>query len=175
MIMGGGPAGKQNKTDAVDNVDIVDCKGANPHFAPASSHSILPRLHLNSVLPGSHCVCDRRIAETRRSAPGQVDTGDLPSGRERQHPNGRLHRTTAVSFNGVLLPDARVVTAGGNPEGGTHVQWDQDPEEEMRLEIFQPSYLFRGERPAITLHPRVDLRPVRWTIKIADRREQCDV
>jgi len=46
-----------------------------------------------------------------------------------------------------------VVTAGGNPEGGTHVQWDHDPEEEMRLEVFSPPYLFRGPRPAITAAP----------------------
>jgi hypothetical protein len=45
------------------------------------------------------------------------------------------------------------VAAGGNPEGGTHVEWDQDPEEEMRLEIFSPPYLFRGPRPSITAAP----------------------
>src|SRR5262249_55864494 len=42
---------------------------------------------------------------------------------------------------------------GGNPDGGTHVQWDKDPEEEMRLEIFSPPYLFRGPRPTITAAP----------------------
>jgi hypothetical protein len=56
-----------------------------------------------------------------------------------------LYHSTAL-----LLPDARVVTAGGNPEGGTHVQWDEDPEEEMRIEIFRPPYLFKGTRPSIT-------------------------
>jgi hypothetical protein len=60
----------------------------------------------------------------------------------------RLYHSTAL-----LLPDGRVVSAGGNPEGGTHVQWDQDPEEEMRLEVFSPPYLFRGPRPTITNAP----------------------
>jgi len=60
----------------------------------------------------------------------------------------RLYHSTAL-----LLPDARVVTAGGNPEGGQHVVWGQDPEEEMRLEIFSPPYLFRGPRPIISAAP----------------------
>jgi hypothetical protein len=45
MIMGGGPQGKPNKTDAIDNVDIVDLKAANPAFVPTSPLN-LPRLHL---------------------------------------------------------------------------------------------------------------------------------
>jgi hypothetical protein len=60
----------------------------------------------------------------------------------------RLYHSTAL-----LLPEARVVTAGGNPEGGTHVKWGQDPEEEMRLEIFSPPYLLRGARPIIAQAP----------------------
>jgi hypothetical protein len=54
----------------------------------------------------------------------------------------------------LLLPDARVVAAGGNPEGGHSVKYlPPDPEEEMRLEVFSPPYLFRGARPVITSAP----------------------
>ncbi len=60
----------------------------------------------------------------------------------------RLYHSTAL-----LLPDGSVVAAGGNPEGGTHVQWDEDPEEEMRLEIFRPPYFFKGPRPTIASAP----------------------
>jgi hypothetical protein len=43
-----------------------------------------------------------------------------------------------------LLPDGRVVSAGGNPDKGSQVAWlPPDPKEEMRLEIFSPPYLFR--------------------------------
>jgi len=60
----------------------------------------------------------------------------------------RLYHSTAL-----LLPDGSVVAAGGNPDGGTHVEWDNDPKEEMRLEIFRPPYFFKGARPTITAAP----------------------
>ena len=42
--------------------------------------------------------------------------------------------------NALLLPDGRVMTAGSNP---------QRTENELRIEIFKPPYLFRGKRPMI--------------------------
>jgi hypothetical protein len=153
MIIGGGPAGKPNKTDAIDNVDIVDLNAPNPQFTPAAPLN-LPRLHLNAVL-----LPDRTVFVTG----GSLKQEDQPLARLQSEiydpatdtwtltaacTAPRLYHSTAL-----LLPDGRVVTAGGNPEGGTHVQWDQDPEEEMRLEIFSPPYLFRGPRPSITAAP----------------------
>jgi hypothetical protein len=62
----------------------------------------------------------------------------------------RLYHSTAL-----LLPDGRVVAAGSNPEGGHSVAWGRppDPDEELRLEIFSPPYLFRGPRPVIDHAP----------------------
>jgi hypothetical protein len=153
MIIGGGPAGKPNKTDAIDNVDVVDLKDANPHFVPVSPLNF-PRLHLNAVL-----LPDRTVFVTG----GSLKQEDTPLARlqpEIYDPATdtwtpmahstvpRLYHSTAL-----LLPDGSVVAAGGNPEGGTHVQWDDDPEEEMRLEIFRPPYFFKGARPTITATP----------------------
>ena len=153
MIIGGGPAGKPNKTDAIDDVDVVDLRNPNPHFEPAPPLNF-PRLHLNAVL-----LPDRTVFVTG----GSLKQEDTPLARlqpEIYDPGTnkwtpmapstvpRLYHSTAI-----LLPDARVLSAGGNPEGGAHVQWDQDPEEEMRLEIFSPPYLFRGPRPTITAAP----------------------
>lgn len=61
----------------------------------------------------------------------------------------RLYHSTAL-----LLPDGRVVAAGGNPEGGSQVAWEPpDPQEEMQLEVFSPPYLFRGPRPQLDAAP----------------------
>jgi hypothetical protein len=150
MLLGGGPDGKQNKTDAVDNVDIVDFKAAQPHFAPAAPMN-LPRLHLNAVL-----LPDRTVFVTG----GSLKQEDVPLAQlqsEIYDPAKnewtltafctvpRLYHSTAL-----LLPDGRVVAAGGNPDATQKVEWDKDPlNEEMRLEVFSPPYLFKGPRPVI--------------------------
>ncbi len=149
MVMGGGPAGKPNKTDAIDDVDVVDLRAAAPSFQ-AADPLCFPRLHLNAVLLPDRTVLvtggslkqeDQPLARLQAELFDPVSGGWTPVARS-QVP--RLYHSTAV-----LLPDGRVVSAGGNPEGGTHVQWDQDPEEEMRLEVYSPPYLFKGPRPTI--------------------------
>jgi hypothetical protein len=151
MIMGGGPQGKPDKTDAIDNVDIVDLKQANPQFGQAAPLN-LPRIHLNSVLLPDHTVFvtggslkqeDEPLARLQAEIYDPA-TDDWTLTAASRVP--RLYHSTAL-----LLPDGRVVAAGGNPEATTLVPWDQDPiHEEMRLEIFSPPYLFRGPRPTIT-------------------------
>jgi hypothetical protein len=153
MIMGGGPAGKPNKTDAIDNVDVVDLKAAAPHFVPASPMNF-PRLHLNAVLLPDHTVFvtggslkqeDQPLARLQPEIYDPATDTWTPMATATVP---RLYHSTAL-----LLPDGRVLTAGGNPNGGTHVQWDQDPEEEMRLEVFSPPYLFKGARPIVSAVP----------------------
>lgn len=154
MLIGGGPDGKQNKTDAVDNVDIVDFKTVQPRFVAAAPMN-LPRLHLNAVL-----LPDRTVFVTG----GSLKQEDVPLAQlqsEIYDPAKnewtltasatvpRLYHSTAI-----LLPDGRVVAAGGNPDATQKVEWDQDPlNEEMRLEVFSPQYLFKGPRPVISNVP----------------------
>ncbi|HTO74098.1 MAG TPA: galactose oxidase-like domain-containing protein, partial [Gemmatimonadales bacterium] len=149
MVMGGGPAGKPNKTDAIDDVDLVDLRGAQPHFE-AVEPLCFPRLHLNAVLLPDRTVMvtggslkqeDQPLARLQAEIFDPATASWTPVAKSQV---ARLYHSTAL-----LLPDGRVVAAGGNPEGGTHIPWDQDPEEEMRLELFSPPYLFRGPRPTI--------------------------
>jgi len=51
----------------------------------------------------------------------------------------RLYHSIAL-----LLPDGRVITAGSNPHRR---------DDELRLELFHPPYLFKGERPFIESAP----------------------
>jgi hypothetical protein len=154
MIMGGGPVGKPDKTDATDAVSIVDLSADQPRYEQAAPLA-LPRLHLNSVL-----LPDRTVY----AGGGSLKQEDQPLARleaEIYDPATdtwtvmaassvpRLYHSTAL-----LLPDGRVVAAGGNPEGGRSVTWEPpDEEEEMRLEVFSPPYLFKGPRPQITRAP----------------------
>jgi concanavalin A-like lectin/glucanase superfamily protein/galactose oxidase-like protein/Big-like domain-containing protein/Kelch motif protein len=54
----------------------------------------------------------------------------------------RLYHST-----GLLLPDGRVLVAGGGRFAGTAV------DDQLSAEIYSPPYLFRGARPTITLNP----------------------
>jgi hypothetical protein len=154
MIVGGGPVGKPDKTDATDAVSIVDLSGPQPHYLAAAPMG-LPRLHVNAVL-----LPDRTVY----AGGGSLKQEDEPLARleaEIYDPAtdtwtvmaasnvARLYHSTAL-----LLPDGRVVAAGGNPEGGHSVRWEPpDPEEELKLEVFSPPYLFKGPRPQIRSAP----------------------
>ena len=118
MLIGGGPDGKPDKTDAIDNVDIVDFRQAHPHLAPAAPLS-LPRLHLNAVL-----LPDRTVFVTG----GSLKQEDEPLARlqsEIYDPAKDEWTLTAASTvprlyhsTALLLPDGRVVAAGRKPGGG---------------------------------------------------------
>jgi len=154
MICGGGPVGKADKTDATGAVSIVGLTAADPTYA-AAAPMCLPRLHLNAVILPDRTVFVSGGSLKQEDEPlarlqGEIydpatDTWNLTAAATVP----RLYHSTAV-----LLPDGRVVAAGGNPEGGHSVTWEPpDPEEEMRLEVFSPPYLFRGPRPVVTAAP----------------------
>lgn len=58
----------------------------------------------------------------------------------------------------VLLPDARVMMAGWN---------------NPTIEIFSPSYLFRGPRPCITAAPETVHRGAEFTIESPEASDMC--
>ena len=152
MLIGGGTG--EEGIDATAAVDIIDLKAAHPQFQVAAPMN-LPRTHVNAVL-----LPDRTVLATG----GGLKREDVPTatlqpeiydpttnawiiGASSKVP--RLYHSVAL-----LLPDGRVVAAGGNPDPGTHVEWNNDPNEEMRLDVYSPPYLFKGPRPVITAAPK---------------------
>jgi hypothetical protein len=92
------------------------------------------------------------MQELQKQRPDNPDNGERRMRVSPSQPSDYLSARTKL-FHRPPVADGSVVAAGGNPEGGTHVQWDEDPEEEMRLEIFRPPYFFKGPRPTIASAP----------------------
>jgi hypothetical protein len=154
MVSGGGPPEKPDKTHATGEVSIVDLKAPHPTYVAAMPMA-LARMHLNLVLLPDRTVFVSGGSLKQESEPVsrlQSELFDPVDGSWRLMATAtvtRLYHSTAL-----LLPDGRVVAAGGNPEGGKSVTFEPpDPEEEMRLEVFSPPYLFRGPRPVIGAVP----------------------
>ena len=144
LVAGGGPVGKQDQTHATDKASVVDLGPLSRPMWTAAPMG-LPRMHLNLVLLPDRTVFASGGSLKQESAPLsrlQAELYDPATAAWRLMATAqvpRLYHSTAL-----LLPDGRVVAAGSNPEGGHSVAWGRppDPDEELRLEIFSPPYLF---------------------------------
>jgi Domain of unknown function (DUF1929)/Concanavalin A-like lectin/glucanases superfamily/Galactose oxidase, central domain len=145
MIMGGAPGGG----DAIKDVDVVDFSDPHPVYRPAAALA-KGRKHLNATLLPDRTVLVTGGSGRNEAAPLATNEAEVyDPGTDTWQTLAAASVTRMYHSVALLLPDGRVVTAGGNPKQGTHVEWDNDPNEEMRLEIYSPPYLFRGARPVI--------------------------
>jgi hypothetical protein len=151
MIIGGGPEDESNATDSVDTVSL---KASHPAYQAAAPMQ-LPRMHLNAVLLPDRTVFVSGGAlqrEGKIAARLQAEIYDPATNRWRIVATAsipRMYHSIAL-----LLPDGRVVAAGGNPDKGTQVNWEPpDPNEELKMEVYSPPYLFKGSRPVIGSTP----------------------
>src|SRR5712692_2925187 len=140
MIMGGG-----NSSTATDTTEIIDLSATTPawQLGPRMSQ---PRIEMNAViLPNGKVLAvggsaTDEIASTASFNADLYDpvTNTFSSAGANAYP--RLYHSLAL-----LLPDATVWVAGGNPQRGTY---------EPHMEIYSPPYLFNADgtlatRPAI--------------------------
>ena len=137
MILGGGGP-------AINNVNVVDLKVAAPAYVPVAPLHFA-RMHVNAVI-----LPDRTVLATGGSTHGESVAGAALHA-EIYHPTTntwtigakatvpRVYHSVAL-----LLPDGRVITAGSNPTR---------KDDELRLELYHPPYLFKGHRPFIETAP----------------------
>jgi len=125
---------------ATHDVAIIDMNAATPTYAPGPS-AHFARMHGNAVI-----LPDRTVHVSGGSGIGEdVATAVLNS--ELYDPASNAWTVAATAtvprlYHSValLLPDGRVITAGSNPHR---------TDDELRLELYHPPYLFRGPRPSI--------------------------
>lgn len=142
MILGGGNG---FFGAATRRVNIVNLSASSPTYTVAASLNYA-RMHHNAVI-----LPDRTVFVCNGSQAGEnVSQSNLPAEiynpatntwRVVETPNvsGRVYHSVVL-----LLPDGRVVAAGGNPDRGI---------EERRLEIYSPAYMSQT-RPVIQSAPQ---------------------
>ncbi len=187
MILGGGPEDDTpERGQATRRVAVVSFKVTNPQAAltyqlkAPLNHE---RMHVNAVLLPDRTILAAGGGVTREAS-AVTNVVDPQGGREvfeaeiydpaKNTWTDTAPATVARLYHSValLLPDGRVVAAGGNPDKGSQVNWlPPDPLEEMRLEIFSPPYLFKKKaRPAITNAPQ----EIKYGTNVVIRAGQAD-
>jgi hypothetical protein len=170
MILGGGPEDPDDPNAprgiATQRVGLINLGIGTPVYTAgaALNHQ---RMHVNAVLLPDRTVIAVGGGMTREASAikSAVDPNGLREVFEAEiyNPTANTWTITAPAtiarlYHSValLLPDGRVVSAGGNPDKGSQTAWlPPDPLEEERLEIFSPPYLFKKPaRPTITDAPQ---------------------
>jgi hypothetical protein len=128
---------------ATNAVDVVDLSVANPAYTSAPPMHF-ERMHLNAVLLPDRTVfvCGGGL---RNEADPQLDSEIYDPSTNRWVVAARATVPRLYHSVALLLPDGRVITAGSNPHRR---------DDELRLELFHPPYLFNGLRPFIESVPQ---------------------
>lgn len=151
MIGGGGPDEVEIRTPATATCEILDTS------APFPAWRLAAPLRYARVMPDAVLLPDETVMVMSGSSRGYADNAANPVW-DAEIYNPALGRWSLVDraevprlyhATALLLPDARVMTAG------TDSLWNPDPfhRPETRLEIFSPPYLFAGPRPVLAAAP----------------------
>ena len=147
IIMGG-------NSPATNTTEIIDMGASTPAWQSGPNMS-QPRIEMNAViLPDGRVLAvggslnDEDASTASRNAdllgPDPNNAGKYIFSSAGSNAYARLYHSVAL-----LLPDATVWLAGGNPSGGNYVH---------QMEIYEPAYLFNPDgtyatRPSITSAP----------------------
>jgi hypothetical protein len=134
IVGGGGPP--------TNTAEIIDLNSSTPAWKPTGNMAFVRRQHNATVLP------DGKVLVTGGSSGSGFDDSTLPvltpemwdpaTGAFTQLASSTVYR--GYHSTALLLPDGRVLSAGGNVGG-------------PNAEIYSPPYLFKGPRPTMTSAP----------------------
>jgi PKD repeat protein len=139
MILGGGSPGGAT-------TEIIDFSATTPQWAYAASMS-QPRMQLNAtILPNGKVLATGGSTNNEDAATASLNADLYDPATNEFSPAAANVYPRLYHSNALLLPDAKVLLAGGNPQRGTV---------ERHLEIYSPAYLFNADgsfatRPTIT-------------------------
>lgn len=126
----------------VNDSHIVDLKAAAPAYRPGPPIAN-PKMYVGAVILPDYTVLQTNGAARFREQAvkdAQIYHPRTNTWTTVNPPSvARLYHSTAI-----LLPDGRVATAGSQELDGTM---------EPRIELYEPPYLFKGQRPTVTSGP----------------------
>jgi len=155
MVIGGAgvscPERATLTTSATNKCEILDLEATPLAWGPAAA------MTHSRVMPDAVLLPDGTVLVVGGSSTGVADAAISPVFQAELYQPADDSWTTLCSMRvarlyhatALLLPDGRVLTAGGGEE------FNAPPFEmpEYRVEVFSPPYLFRGPRPFISSAP----------------------
>ena len=158
-IGGGNDEGTRQPTA---DAEIIDLAAATPQWKKTKPMQFRRRQHNAVVLPDGTVLV---TGGTRGGGEPNRGFNDLNAGQpvhvaELWNPDtGTWIELAAEEFDrcyhstAVLLPDARVLSAGGGEYRPDDVNPNDPQDSHRNAQIFSPPYLFKGNRPAMTAAP----------------------
>jgi hypothetical protein len=135
-------AGGDYQLPSLNDTHVVDLKSPAPSYLPGPPIAN-PKMYVGAVILPDYTVLQTNGASRFREdavRDAQIYNPQTNTWTTVNSPSiDRLYHSTAF-----LLPDGRIATAGSQVIAGAN---------EMRIEVFEPPYLFKGQRPAITAGP----------------------
>jgi hypothetical protein len=150
MILGGGGIGDSPTSTA--RTEVVDLRAREPRYRPGPDLPAPTRYPNAVILPDDTTLVTggaRRYRATEDTALRIASLLDRDARTLRRVADPTVPRSYHSSA--LLLPDGRVLTAGGDPL--TNERGTGPGTFEKRMEIYSPPYLFRGPRPRLTGGP----------------------
>jgi galactose oxidase len=160
VYIGGG--NDQNTQVPTDRVEVIDLTANAPAWEPKSAMHFRRRQHNAVILHDGRLLVtggtgggggpNRGFNDLNRGQPVHAaeawDPGSAQWTALSAESVDRCYHSTAV-----LLPDARVLSAGGGEYRPDTVNQNDPLDSHRDAQIFSPPFLFRGPRPAITSAP----------------------
>ncbi len=180
LIGGGTPTG----TEATNSVEIIDLSENTPQWRSTNPMAYKRYYSYAVILPDQRIlvVGGRKGKTTHQMKNGQTmncENGEVPHdpdaimepelfdpNTETWSPMAPMKVDRVYHSNALLLPDGRVMTAGSNPMRRC---------DELRIEIYHPPYMFKGQRPEIEDVPDKIPYGKKFEIKTTDANDIEDV
>lgn len=157
MISGGGPDG----ANSIKNTAVIDLTSASPSWKNTASMAYPRFQHNLIILPDGNVLA---VGGAKTADKGSTD-GTLQA--ELWNPTTETWTTMASMTDprmyhsiAMLMPDGRVLSAGGGRYGTTNNY--------LTAQYYSPAYLFKGARPTITSVPTSFVYNAQITVQTPD-------